>query len=810
MEVVYLGLFQKVFNWVLSRILDPVYRFVSGLLTTVLSWIFETILAPLLVPLLQDVLEFFIDLWLTVWSGQLYMLMAGILKLVDYLETAFDIFIGLRPVTYTPAGGKEIEGTLLEILMQQETVSTVFWLITFGALGMALLLTIYGVAKSAFDLDFENKRPVSKVLASMMKTFIQFFMVPFSVYFMLRLSSIILVQVTEIMNFGTDTSLGRIVFTISSLNAAQEDKYNVGSENALKITFGTDPADEVRYPFYRLNGGEGEVVKDYGNIGQVTDKFQLSKFDFIIGFLAAVFLLFTMAVCLLIFVQRIFELILLYLVSPYFVCMMPLDDGERFHRWREMFIGKCFTGFGSVIGMRLYLLICPLVMGGKITFGTSKEMDYIMKLFFLAGGAWAMYKSGSMITSLLSYQAGMSESNTAAVAGGALYGHTIGMAMAKGGQLARTGLSRLGSGKGGAKAAGAAGDKESGKFGGKGAKDSVTRDSKRPGLGTRYKNTMGLASMTAKNLSATKDSLKNKDFKAAAKSGLKTIDGISNMRRVSKGLEAKAGVGERLRNRFNNTMEAANRGSELLSNSFDKTKESLYKGAGSLQNAYETIRKPGSTRGEMFSSLAAAGRDIYGFRKDYMQTRRDLGNVTRDLKGAIHRVDVNGSTLSMDYDGKVLAREFDSLGIFSKPPERPPQAGAGPGGIQVNIDAGLSRMESAYGDLESSSGSSGGSGSGSGSGGSGSGAGSGSGLGSGRSGLGSGGGSGSGSRRAGTVPWTSAAVSRSQVRCTSIPSVQKVSGSGSGGKVTYQSLSVKGLKAESSQGKGTITRRNSI
>ena len=104
------------------------------------------------------------------------------------------------------------------------------------------------------------------------------------------------------------------------------------------------------------------------------------------------------------------------------------------------------------------------------------------------------------------------------------------------------------------------------------------------------------------------------------------------MRRVSKGLEAKAGVGERLRNRFNNTMEAANRGSELLSNSFDKTKESLYKGAGSLQNAYETIRKPGSTRGEMFSSLAAAGRDIYGFRKDYMQTRRDLGNVTRDLK----------------------------------------------------------------------------------------------------------------------------------------------------------------------------------
>ena len=69
----------------------------------------------------------------------------------------------------------------------------------------------------------------------MMKTFIQFFMVPFLVYFMLQLSSVILTQVTDIMKFGNTTSLGRIVFMISSLNAAKEDKYNVGSKNALII-----------------------------------------------------------------------------------------------------------------------------------------------------------------------------------------------------------------------------------------------------------------------------------------------------------------------------------------------------------------------------------------------------------------------------------------------------------------------------------------------------------------------------------------------------------------------------------------------
>ena len=166
MESVYLGLFEKVFNWVLSRILDPVYRFVSGLLMTIFSWLFEEILAPILMPVLEWALDFFIDLWLKIYSNHLYLLFSGLLKLIDYLETAFDVFIGLRDVTYTTADGTVVTGTLVEILMQQESISLIFWMITLGALGLALILTIYSTAKSAFDLDFENKRPVSKVMTA--------------------------------------------------------------------------------------------------------------------------------------------------------------------------------------------------------------------------------------------------------------------------------------------------------------------------------------------------------------------------------------------------------------------------------------------------------------------------------------------------------------------------------------------------------------------------------------------------------------------------------------------------------------------
>ena len=116
LEYAYLGLFQKVFEWVLSKILDPVIRFVSNLLTTVLSWLFEEVLAPILFPVLKDALQFFVDLWMLIYSRFIYLLFSGILKLIDYLEKAFDVFIGLEDVTYT-VEGHEISGTLVEVCL---------------------------------------------------------------------------------------------------------------------------------------------------------------------------------------------------------------------------------------------------------------------------------------------------------------------------------------------------------------------------------------------------------------------------------------------------------------------------------------------------------------------------------------------------------------------------------------------------------------------------------------------------------------------------------------------------------------------
>lgn len=407
MEMAYLGLFQKIFKWVLNHIFDPVFKWLSTLLSTALSWLFNELLADILLPVLKDMVTYFVELFMDIFCTLIYGVFSGILKLIDYMEIAFDVFIGVRDdITFT-SGGKTTVGTLLEVLFQQETVNKVFWILTAAGLAIAMLFTIYMTAKSAFDLDFDNRRPVSKVLASMMKTFVQFFTVPFFVIFIIKLSSIILGSITTLLNQGGETTLGRIIFVISSLNAAKNANYNADS-NAYGIVLGTNRNDTVRYPFYSLSAVN---ARDYGEIGVVETYFDLSKFDYLIGFIVAIFLFFVLAACLLGFVQRIFEIILLYMISPYFVSTIPLDDGERFGKWRELFIGKTFSGFGSAIGMRLYLMVCPLIMGGNIDFGagSSPEMGYLIKLLFLTGGAWAVYKSGPMLTQILSYQAVQSE-----------------------------------------------------------------------------------------------------------------------------------------------------------------------------------------------------------------------------------------------------------------------------------------------------------------------------------------------------------------------------------------------------------------
>lgn len=432
MEYVYMGIFSKIFNWVLDKIFAPVFDFLAKILSSALSWIFNKVLGPLLEHVLWPLIKATLDLILKVLAGVLFAVFAQILKILDQLNQCFDYLIGLSNVSY-----KGQEMSLLEAMFQVEGLRNAFLLISCLGLTIALMLAIYATARSAFDLDFENRRPVSRVLTALFKAFINLFTVELVVMFLVRLSQAVLQGLSLSLSYigntsGTSTTLGRMVFTVASMNACLDKKLNLNSGGSVGIN------DRVRSKFYYLSGNmdytDSDVVKEY---------FDLAGFDYVIGILLAGFLVVIMASCLVIFVQRLFDMLLLYLVSPLFVGMMPLDDGERFGKWRELFIGKAFSGFGMVVAMKMYVMLCPVIMGSEIQFSrTSTELDYMTKMVFLLGGAWAVLKSGSTITSLLSAQAGSTEAETASVASGAVVGASMAAVHLAGG-LAGAGITAL-------------------------------------------------------------------------------------------------------------------------------------------------------------------------------------------------------------------------------------------------------------------------------------------------------------------------------------------------------------------------------
>ena len=421
MEMSYLGIFSWVFNKVMDHIFSPVFDFLASVISAGLGFIFENVLAPILLPILQMALDWYMKIVSFIMGVYYYQVLKFVLSVIDYLEKAFGIFIGLEQVTYYPNGPKgavSIKGSLLEILINIKSIRNAFWLIMVSGIGIAVFLSIYGVARSAFDLDFENKRPVSHVLSQLFKSIVCSFLIPFMVMCMVTMATTVLNTVDRAVSLedGEKSTLGSTLFVLSSVNAAWDSKYNMvqtkmqTTGNGLELEY-VDKVNEKfdlmkapRYKFY-----VNDTYDNYKNMISVGRYFMYGGFDFTY-ILIGIVLIIIMIMCLFNFIRRLFEILLLYLVSPYFVAIMPLDDGEKFKQWFGMFSGKLVTGYGSVVIMKIYLLLMPLFMRGGIQFtNMGRESTFILYGLFAIGGAWAVFKSGSMLTSLVNEAAGRHE-----------------------------------------------------------------------------------------------------------------------------------------------------------------------------------------------------------------------------------------------------------------------------------------------------------------------------------------------------------------------------------------------------------------
>lgn len=428
MDRVYLGLFSTIFEWIWDAILKPVVDFVGGLLNSILSLLFDKVLMPMLINVFFPMFKSICEMVFNALCDILFEIYVTVLRLVDYLAEIFNIFGGITQVQY-----KHNDMYIISALFAMTPVIRLVWLVAGISFFLLLIFSMVSVVRSVGELGNEVQRPVTKVLRSTWEGFLKMFSTPFICVALIMIMQVMLVAVyTGIQdsddvgntgNKGTQTTIGRVIFVVSTLNASYNSEYNIStaSEDMLD-ELGIN--DSVRAQYYYTDYKEDGIIaaKDYSDLSSVRKDFQAKDIDYLIGIAMAVLFAFTLGRGALTFISRLFNIIVLTIAAPVFGSTIPLDDGQRYEKWKDMYVGQLFSGFGLVLSMEIYLLMVPVFMNLGLEFGTgSAEANYLIRIIFLAAGAYMVMQVGPIITGLVSQSAASAEMTANSTFGGAIF-----------------------------------------------------------------------------------------------------------------------------------------------------------------------------------------------------------------------------------------------------------------------------------------------------------------------------------------------------------------------------------------------------
>lgn len=308
----------------------------------------------------------------------LYGLQSGICFLIDFIKQIFFKLCGLDTVKIN---GEDKD--LVSSLVQSNTIHRVF--LTVFLIGVILLVIFLIIALIRANYQGNEKKGRGAIMAKAGQSFLICLLVPFLLLAGMTLVSTVMASINNAMQLHiTDTPTqigGQMLITTG---------------NEAYIGPATDRAMiEEMFMTGALNYNKLSVVKQYYN---------LSDMNFVVGIFGGLVLLVMFALSAITFIQRIFDIILLYIISPVSISTIPLDDGNRFRVWKDMLIAKMLGAYGIILVMNLFFLIMPQV--NQMQFFDSSFENGIVDILFLIGGAFAVTKANLVISQLCGAQAG--------------------------------------------------------------------------------------------------------------------------------------------------------------------------------------------------------------------------------------------------------------------------------------------------------------------------------------------------------------------------------------------------------------------
>lgn len=323
--------------------------------------------------------------WLFGWVYDLfYILQKSICYILDFIREIFCKLAGIEAVTVN--GNQE---DLLSHFLLSDGVRNAFLGVFLVGVILLFVFVIIAIIKSEVA-DPQHKKTKGQILVKALQSFVIFLLIPFLLLAGIMLTNAIMGAINGSMEGGmidgsSNTYIGGQILVTSGHGAYKGDP---GMRESIERMFIT-----------------GQL--DYNNIDVVKKYYALGDMNFFVGITGGLVILIMFVMSAVMFVQRLFDIILLYVVSPASVSTIPLDEGGRFRIWREMLVSKVLSAYGIILSMNLFFLIIPRV--SQISFFGDGFKDGVVQLLFVLGGAFAITKANMVIAQLTGSNAGAQE-----------------------------------------------------------------------------------------------------------------------------------------------------------------------------------------------------------------------------------------------------------------------------------------------------------------------------------------------------------------------------------------------------------------
>lgn len=364
-------------------------------------------------------------------AGVLYTLQIGFFLLMDCIQMIFRRIAGLD--TYYYAGEEQTGDPVLDFIMDP-TVLGVFFSVLIVAIILLFVTTFVAIVRS--EITERGANPKGPIFGRALRSILYFVMVPVVSILGIFMANVFLKTLDMATNPTEKDSLSAMVFQAAAydgnrarnnadLAAAFAADFGLSGSmsqadiaNAIDDAFGAGALRETNFP---SNPYDQDYMLALTLTQQTTVMYAFNTYNyccfpmvyyyydllfgydyligFIGGFIACSILLSTCLGC----IQRIFELTILFVISPPIIAMMPVDNGSKYNSWRGEFIKRVMALYGPIIGLNLAFMILTII-GNYSMFpdtATYALFNRLVKMFFMIVCLISVKEFSGMISGLI-------------------------------------------------------------------------------------------------------------------------------------------------------------------------------------------------------------------------------------------------------------------------------------------------------------------------------------------------------------------------------------------------------------------------